>query len=221
MIIHLYNPEFSAFGDVFSSLSFSILYSPKITYSEKCQKNIITLIKSTLPLMKTKKELIIINQTNTHTNFLVQDHKEPYAKTKIQWNDFGRQRKSSKKRIISFQIESPGNPKWNSKRFFTNNEKIEFKKLQIKFFNKNIEFIPLGKPKSIEENIKILANSKFFFGIDSGMSHLAHAVGTPCYLKDFETKGGFGRGNLDFYHPNKQYTKFKKFSEIIPIITNI
>lgn len=45
--------------------------------------------------------------------------------------------------------------------------------------------ISLGKHTPIAVAVDLLANSAFFVGCDSGMSHLAHAVGTPTFILEY------------------------------------
>jgi hypothetical protein len=218
--IYWYYNTFFAFGDILSALSHSILFSSEICFHKDISQTTSSLIRKLLPNLKTKKDLILTNKEPTHRMFCVQDHPEAYIPTQIQWKNKENIRKSKKIKSITYQIESPGNPRWNFKRFFSQDEKLSFKKLQINLFNK-INFIPLGKHKSIEDNIKSLSECEFFLGIDSGLSHLSHCCGTPCFLKNFNMSSGFGRGNLDYYHPNKKYTKFNTFQELIPKILEL
>src|SRR5262249_11725273 len=47
----------------------------------------------------------------------------------------------------------------------------------------------------------ILSQSELFVGIDSGMSHVAHSVGVPVFLKAY--------AELPLCHPNKAYVAFR------------
>lgn len=48
-----------------------------------------------------------------------------------------------------------------------------------------IPTLPLGKHLTLRECTQYLAASSFFVGCDSGMSHLAHSVGTHCFLLEY------------------------------------
>lgn len=49
-------------------------------------------------------------------------------------------------------------------------------------------FIPVAwSPSfSVEEMVKVLADSAFFVGVDSGPSHVAHSVGLPVFLLEYK-----------------------------------
>lgn len=49
---------------------------------------------------------------------------------------------------------------------------------------KDFNFIRLGLPRTIEENINIASRAKAFIGFQSGMTHLCLSVGVPVYLTD-------------------------------------
>ncbi len=49
----------------------------------------------------------------------------------------------------------------------------------------HLESHQLGKHLSVQENVNMLAGAAFFVGCDSGMSHLAHSVGTPLFLLEY------------------------------------
>ena len=57
---------------------------------------------------------------------------------------------------------------------------------------KGYEFCRLGKHLTLIENLELLARSKCFIGIDSGISQLAYSVGVPMFLM----RSGF------FFSPN-------------------
>ena len=44
------------------------------------------------------------------------------------------------------------------------------------------ETVPLGDHLTIEECVSLAAKSRYFVGVDSGMSHLCHSVRTPVHL---------------------------------------
>jgi Glycosyltransferase family 9 (heptosyltransferase) len=48
------------------------------------------------------------------------------------------------------------------------------------------ELVHVGKCLGLRESIKALARATFFVGCDSGMSHVAHSVGTPVYLLEYQ-----------------------------------
>jgi hypothetical protein len=64
-------------------------------------------------------------------------------------------------------------------------------------------FVELGKEHqgTMSQIIDILSRSELFVGIDSGMSHIAHSVGVPVFLKHYD--------ELQLCHPNKDYVAFR------------
>lgn len=63
---------------------------------------------------------------------------------------------------------------------------------------RGIRLIPVGLPMHMNESARILSRAELFFGVCSGMSHLAHSVGTPCHLVEYEMKVAWWHGKNDF-----------------------
>ncbi len=57
--------------------------------------------------------------------------------------------------------------------------------LKALFQKYNLRSYSLGAHKSVAENVRLLADAALFVGCDSGMSHLAHSVGTPLFLLEY------------------------------------
>lgn len=70
------------------------------------------------------------------------------------------------------------------------------------------EFVRIGLPLTVQEDVDILATSDCFIGCCSGMSHLCHAVGTPCFLLEY-------RLPLEQTHSGKAYTASRSAAEAI------
>lgn len=66
--------------------------------------------------------------------------------------------------------------------------------------------VKLDKSRSLRECAEYLQRSVMFIGADSGMSHLAHTVGTPTYLYE-------RRHPLRWCHKPKQYVPFRTLAE--------
>jgi hypothetical protein len=66
----------------------------------------------------------------------------------------------------------------------------------------------IGLPRTVQEDVDILATSNAFIGCDSGMSHLCHSVGTPCFLLEY-------RMPLELTHSGKAYTRCGSAAEAI------
>ena len=62
--------------------------------------------------------------------------------------------------------------------------------------------IPLGRDNSIPEIVYRLANCTLFVGCDSGVSHIAHSVGCPTYLLEYNLP-------VVTYHRHKNYVLCK------------
>ncbi len=61
-------------------------------------------------------------------------------------------------------------------------------------------FTQLGRHLSIEQCVKIASESSMFFGVCSGMSHLAHSVGVPTFILEYGLY-------IPPFHVNKKYTR--------------
>lgn len=70
------------------------------------------------------------------------------------------------------------------------------------------EVVPLGSHLTLAECIRLMAESDLFVGMDSGMSHLCHSVGTPMLLHKWR-----GKDMLDVYHPGKAFERFGSVEE--------
>lgn len=64
------------------------------------------------------------------------------------------------------------------------------------------QIITVGKELGLDRSIEVLCQSLLFVGVCSGMSHVAHSVGTPQFLYQ-------GKLPLDQVRPSKAYTPFK------------
>lgn len=67
-------------------------------------------------------------------------------------------------------------------------------------FNPNYEFIKLGRPLTITKDIEELLKCDLFFGICSGISFIAHSVGCPVFLIQYNN-------NLNSWHKGNNYIK--------------
>jgi hypothetical protein len=61
------------------------------------------------------------------------------------------------------------------------------------------EFVRVGKPKSLLESVDLMHNCELFFGICSGFSHVAHSLGIPTFLVQYEM-------SIGSWHFGKKYT---------------
>lgn len=70
----------------------------------------------------------------------------------------------------------------------------------IKLIMPQVKKIRLGLPMELNQIIETAARSDLFVGIDSGMAHLCHSVGTPMFLIEY-------RWDLENGHKGKTFTK--------------
>jgi hypothetical protein len=75
-------------------------------------------------------------------------------------------------------------------------------------FINGYEFIKLGRPLTIIQNIEELLHCDLFFGVCSGISFIAHSVGCPVFLIQYSHQ-------LDSWHQNKSYFKCNGTDDLI------
>lgn len=125
-----------------------------------------------------------INQARGDINLTPLVWTTPYLPTKKRW-------KFSNSKKICYQLEGISNaPKKQPPQ-------QDFEKLVT--FLPGYEFIRLGKPKSLLESVEIMYNCDLFFGICSGFSHIAHSLGIPTFLIQYQMP-------IRSWHFGKQYT---------------
>lgn len=103
--------------------------------------------------------------------------------------------------LICYQFDG------NSYHKYKNHSDNETNKLINSF--SDIKFLKLGKHLSIKECINYLSICKLFIGVDSGMSHLAHCVNTPCVL----IKNRFNLKHIKKFHNNSKYTVINSLND--------
>jgi len=124
----------------------------------------------------------------------VEEYEHPYYPSKNQWKfgPYGR---------VCVQVDNSQVADNCARAFRRHEREALFKWLSQK------NHVMLGKPLSVSECAEVAATSDLFIGMDSGMSHLCHSVGTPVLLLDWEA--------LDRFHPKKKFLRFNKVSEAI------
>ena len=192
-------PYWNGFGDLWAITSYCCLLSQRegqtVYLSKWSAKSMldrgkeITDILGSLDDSYTKNVVVTTEHFTSSSRFSVRDHHDSYVPTKVRWapND---------SRIISYQLKAL--TKHRPDRF-CHPRLIEGLSGQLPDY----EFIELGKEhqSTMSEIIKVLTQSELFVGIDSGMSHVAHSVGVPVFLKYY--------AELDLCHPNKEYVAFR------------
>lgn len=100
----------------------------------------------------------------------------PYYPTRMpyQWN------KRSEHKTICYQFDGASTPE------LKNPPPAELALLLDWIHWSGFEGVRLGLPMTIEQDLEALTNAVAFIGVDSGMSHLAHSVGTPTFILQFQ-----------------------------------
>jgi hypothetical protein len=191
-------PYWDGFGDLWAITSYSCLLSRRAgrpvhlskwsTKSMMDREDEITDILANLDDGYTRNVVVTSEHFATSARFSVRDHHDAYVPTKVRWaqHDSG---------VISYQLETSTSHRPGR---FCDPHLIE----DLGDLLPGYEFIEVGKQhqSSLSEVIQILSRSTLFVGIDSGMSHVAHSVGVPVYLKHYP--------ELELCHPNKEYVAF-------------
>ena len=165
---------------------------PEHAYRTDCKDRLLEI----LPLLDTPTNRIkIVDQipTNFKTGFYKLPWDAPYYRTHKKW--IGGE-------IITYQFDGNHFKRVNGLPNFQLLESI-LDTLETKY-----DVIKLGKHLSLKENIELLAKSKCFLGVSSGMMHVAHSVGVPCGLIE-------GKLPCEDYHRNKTYKLLRSFNDII------
>lgn len=71
--------------------------------------------------------------------------------------------------------------------------------------------VSLGPHLTLAQNIDVSASAELFLGIDSGLSHLVHSVGTPAHL----IRNLLPLHHLRTTHRNKRYWTYKDIPEFM------
>jgi hypothetical protein len=99
----------------------------------------------------------------------------PYFPTKQRWDA------SAKHRYVCVQLDGQS-------AAHATNPSPEEERLTLRYLEERcpgFETVRLGKHLSVQQCVDIAANSAFFIGVDSGMSHLCHSVGVPIFLLEY------------------------------------
>ncbi len=197
-------PYWNGFGDLWAITSHCCLLSRRegqtvylSKWSTKCmldREEEIRDILRNLDESYTQNVVVTSERFTMGSRFSAGDHHDPYVPTKVKWarND---------SRIISYQVETSTQHRPDR---FCDPWLIEELSDQLPAY----EFIELGKEHQsrMSEVIEILSQSELFVGIDSGMSHVAHSVGVPVFLKYYAGLWGS--------HPNKEYVAFRDWQDL-------
>jgi hypothetical protein len=197
-------PYWDGFGDLWAITSYSCLLSQRVEHpvhlskwSVKSMWDRETEIRDILGNLDdgyAENVMVTAERFSTNSRFSVAYHHEPYVPTKVKWarNDG---------RIISYQVETSTTHRPDR---FCDPWFIDDLRDRLPDY----DFVALGKhhQSTIGEIIDILSKSELFVGIDSGMSHVAHSVGVPVFLKHY--------AELEGTHPNKEYAAFQDGADL-------
>jgi hypothetical protein len=109
----------------------------------------------------------------------------PYYPTHQQW-------RPGLRGLITYQIDGQSRPNE------TNPPERERAWLASGWSPPGVRVVRLGRPMSVTDIIQHLARSDAFIGVDSGIAHLAHSVGVPRFLLQYQHP-------LSQAHPHKHY----------------
>ncbi len=109
----------------------------------------------------------------------------PYWPTRPRWS-------AGPYRQVCYQFDGKTHP------HKTNPPPTDLLRLLSPWLPTGYKFTQLGLPLSIADDVQLLAHSDAFLGVDSGISHIAHSAGIPCFLLEYEEP-------LRLAHPNKDY----------------
>jgi hypothetical protein len=138
---------------------------------------------------------VVDEEITTRRKYGVPEHKEPYAKTKIQW-------KHQRNKRVCYQLETSHTDR-HADKLFQGDPKMFLKQLDFM----GIESVPLGLPLTVSESIKVASECDMFIGICSGMAHVCYSVGIPVFIQDWK--------QLKKFHPNKSYTTYEGEDDLI------
>jgi hypothetical protein len=122
----------------------------------------------------------------------------PYFPTKRRWNA------SSKHKYVCVQFDGQHAAQ-------ATNPSPEEERSILRYLAERcpgFETVRLGKHLSVRECVDIAADSAFFVGVDSGMSHLCHSVGVPIFLLEY----GLATGTT---HSGKAHTLCKGYDDFV------
>jgi len=92
-----------------------------------------------------------------------------------------------------------------------NSSSKDVKKVLSFLYDGGYKLQKLGRPLSITEDIEHLSSCDFFIGVDSGISHICHSVGTPCIV----IQNKMSLGVIEKAHKNKKYILAKNIIDFI------
>lgn len=194
----------NALGDSFAMFSHTILMGKffnkpmKLTGRDKKLKN----FKQFIELVKEPQFVEFTSEKETVFKklYCTMKHLKPYCELKYTW-------KNTNTNKICYHYDTMTKSKRTS-RFPNQDEEKWFLSLM-----KDIDAINVGYPMPFKQVCEISENCKFFVGIESGISHIMHALNIPTYIRNWGN-GILIPDKVTQYHPNKNFILIKDFYSI-------
>ena len=158
---------------------------------------------------------IVDARRNQERFFSVFTNKRPYAHTKVRWS------RAKAKPQGCFQLESRRyedgkygeiKPNYNNPYRLLSQEALE--QIYALFAALPYPMVHIGQHLGLAGSIKVASESRFFIGIDSGMSHLCHSIGVPVYLYE----GRPTELTVHDLHPGKAFKTFANIEDVAAIL---
>lgn len=186
----IWEPHHPHLGNLWASCNFflneSVRTGTKTLISRRCRGTDVSgTVQEILNELESSGKTELVDKDATH--FITEEWRVPYCPTRSRWspNRFDR---------VCFQFDGVTHPQK------TNPPPEDLAQLLGAWLPAGIEFIRLGRPLSIADDVRLLSRSDAFLGVDSGMSHIAHSAMVPCFLLQYLEP-------LEKAHPNKSYVK--------------
>jgi len=219
-----------ALGDTWAFISY-VIYEcrdkgRKVCFFSRLTQSQKVLFKDIFDLLQTNVKMRLTNETpNQNVRGGVQEFSfgtyafdKKYVPTKRRWT-------KNNGRLIAYQFESVKSRPHQPARFLSEIDEVDFELWKSK---SRYTFVDLNNRFSVHQIVDILSQCHCFIGIDSGISHIAHSVGVPRFIKFWKCKG---KEHLDwlepekeydvrYFHPNKEYKTFHTIKELIGRIEN-
>jgi len=206
----IYGPQCTALGDCWAFVSWlarkSVAEGREVVFSDRVVHlpGIANPSSARAKLLEIMAEMDLggarLSMTDRLPNVMlpirVQEHPGPYVPTRRRW-------KPGRRGRISLHMANGQLPETNLR----NMPLGEYWELTA-FLGTLGETAVLGGHRPLAECVGLMAESDLFVGMDSGMSHVCHSVGTPMLLYRWR-----GEDRLDFYHPGKAFERFGTVDE--------
>lgn len=142
-----------------------------------------------------------VSEDVANSDMHMDSFQERYFPTVITW-------KPNRSRVIAYQFDGV------SSMHLKAASAEEQQALTTWAVNTGVALFRVGLPLTMAGNMRILSQAEAFVGIDSGMSHLAHSVGTPVMLLEYQLACAWWHGRNDFTICKGVADFIKRFEEL-------